>query len=362
MRRGTPKAGDVVMTTEAPLGEIAQLDERKVALAQRLITLRGKKGLLNNDFLKYLMISDFVQHQLQARATGTTVRGIRQSEIRKVQLLIPEYEEQKAIAAVLSAFDDKIELNRQMNATLEEISRALFKSWFVDFDPVRRNQAGQPSQPYDHLFPGRLVVGENGRELPEGWHVGTIGEDFHITMGQSPPGDTYNEEGNGLPFYQGRRDFGFRYPSLRVYCSAPKRLAKAGDTLVSVRAPVGDINMAIEDCCIGRGVGAIRHKSGSRSYTFYAMKSLEDYFSKFEAEGTVFGSLNKNDFHKMEFLIPSRDIVKAFEQIAFAMDQLIETNEQELLTLSDLRDTLLPRLMSGQLRVPEQLYDLEVTS
>ena len=274
---------------------------------------------------------------------------------RRMFITLPEIEEQKAIAGVLSAFDDKIELNRQMNATLEEMAHALFKSWFVDFDPVRRNQAGQPGQHYDHLFPGRLVLRDgNGRDLPEGWQIGTVGEDFDITMGQSPPGETYNEEGNGLPFYQGRRDFGFRYPSLRVYCSEPKRLAKAGDTLVSVRAPVGEINMAIEDCCVGRGVGAIRHKSGSRSYTFYAMKSLEDYFNKFEAEGTVFGSLNKKDFHNMEFIIPPPVIVKEFEQLTFAIDQLIETNEQEMLILVDLRDTLLSRLMSGQLRVPEQ--------
>lgn len=112
MRQGLPKPKDVLMTTEAPLGEIAQLAGRKVALVQRLITLRGKEGFLDNDFLKFLMQSDFVQHQLIARATGTTVLGIKQSQLRKVSLVIPPLDEQKVIAHILGTIDDKIELNQ----------------------------------------------------------------------------------------------------------------------------------------------------------------------------------------------------------------------------------------------------------
>src|SRR5919197_4168143 len=105
-----------------------------------------------------------------------------------------------------------------------------------------------------------------------------------------PPGDTYNEIGEGVPFYQGRADFSFRFPIRRVYRTAATRFAKAGDTLISVRAPVGDINMASEHCAIGRGVAAARHKTGSRSYSYQFMQSLKDVFARFEAEGTVFGS------------------------------------------------------------------------
>ena len=119
MRRGMPKPGDIVMTTEAPLGEVAQLDGRKVALAQRVITLRGKPDVLDNTFLKFLLQSNPVQGELRARGTGTTVVGIRQSELRKVSLTLPPLAEQRAIAGVLGALDDKIELNRRMNATLE---------------------------------------------------------------------------------------------------------------------------------------------------------------------------------------------------------------------------------------------------
>jgi type I restriction enzyme S subunit len=156
MRRGLPQPGDVVVTTEAPLGEIAQLGSERVALAQRLIALRGKLDLLDNTFLKFLMQSVDVQDQLRARSTGTTVLGIKQSELRKVVLTLPPITEQRAVAHILGALDDKIELNRRMNETLEAIARALFKSWFVDFEPVRAKAEGRDPglpQPLADLFP-----------------------------------------------------------------------------------------------------------------------------------------------------------------------------------------------------------------
>jgi len=178
-------------------------------------------------------------------------------------------------------------------------------------------------------------------------------------MGQSPPGETYNEAGVGLPFYQGRTDFGFRFPTRRVYCTAPTRLAKKGDTLISVRAPVGDINMAAEDCAIGRGVAAARHKTGSRSYSYQFMRTQEKVFARFEAEGTVFGSIGKKEFHAISYVVPPRDLVLEFERRVTAVDSRIEANEQESRTLAALRDTLLPKLISGELRVKdaERLVD-----
>jgi type I restriction enzyme S subunit len=134
MRRGMPRRGDVIITTEAPMGEVAQLDNRKVALAQRLITLRGKKDLPHNNFLRFVLQSSILQNELRKRESGTTVTGIKQSELRKVLMPIPPYPEQKAISDVLLSLDDKIALNRSMNSTLEAIGQALFRRWFVDFE------------------------------------------------------------------------------------------------------------------------------------------------------------------------------------------------------------------------------------
>ncbi len=240
-----------------------------------------------------------------------------------------------------------------MNSTLEEMARALFKSWFVHFDPVRAKMEGRdtglPAEIAD-LFPDGFEESELG-EVPRGWRLGSIDDAFDLTMGQSPPGETYNEIGEGLPFYQGRVDFTFRFPIRRIYCTAPTRFANPGDTLVSVRAPVGDINMASERCAIGRGVAAIRHKTGGRSFTYYLMHSLEGSFAAFEAEGTVFGSISKKDFHNLACIVPRSSVVQAFDKIVAPFDDQIERNEVESRTLAALRDTFLPKLISGELRV-----------
>ena len=356
MNRGLPEPGDVVMTTEAPLGEIAQINSCKVALGQRLITLRGKPDLLNNTYLKFAMQAAFVQNQLKARSTGTTVLGISQRELRKVAIPLPPLPEQRRIAHTLGTLDEKIELNQQMNETLETTARAIFKSWFIDFDPVKAKIEGREPPFMDtetaSLFPSALQNSPLGK-VPKGWEVTTINEDFNLTMGQSPPGSTYNEDRKGMPFYQGRKDFGFRYPTRRVYCTTPKRFAEKGDTLVSVRAPVGDVNMANEKCCVGRGLASLRHKTGSRSYTYYTMQSLQEVFSRYEAEGTVFGSINKTDFQTLSQLSPPNEIIEAFERLIFPLDQSVENNENESRTLAQTRDTLLPKLLSGEIRVDE---------
>lgn len=286
--------------------------------------------------------------------SGSAQPSLNRNFIYPIPIRVPKPTEQKAIAAVLGALDDKIEMNRRMNATLEAMARALFQSWFVDFDPVRARLDGCLPAGLDPataaLFPEHLEDSPLGH-IPKGWKAGTVVEGFNLTMGQSPPGDTYNEEGHGLPFYQGRTDFGFRFPTRRIYCSDPTRYAKPGDTLVSVRAPVGDINLANEECCIGRGVAAVRHKSGATSFTYHSMANLYPDFARFEAEGTVFGSINKDSFEKLRFVIPPPEIVAAYERQAGPLDEQIRVVENQSLTLAALRDALLPKLLSGELSV-----------
>mgnify|MGYP000861907558 CR=1 FL=1 len=309
---------------------------------------------VTKDFLYYLLNSDYFQRPLLAQGARSVQAGFNRNGLRVIPFPIPPLPEQRAIAHILGTLDDKIALNRRMSATLEELARALFKAWFVDFEPVRANMAGRPSASapgaLGDLFPARLVPSELG-EIPEGWGASTIGDEFDLTMGQSPPGSTYNEDGDGTPFYQGKTDFGFRYPSRRVYCTAPTRAAREGDTLVSVRAPVGSINMAAEDCAVGRGVAAIRHKGGSRSYTYYSLQALQPAFGVYESAGTVFGSIGKKDFEALSCIAPSAGIVELFERLCFPIDLQIECSQRENDSLSSLRDMLLPRLVSGELRV-----------
>ena len=286
--------------------------------------VRAKKEV-DQKYLFYWMASHEFVDQATQGSEGTKMPRAKWEYISRFEQPVPSLPEQHFIAEVLGALDDKIELNRRMNTTLESMAKAVFKAWFVESEEAK------------------------------GWKAGTVDEDFSLIMGQSPPGETYNEEKVGIPFFQGRADFGFRFPTNRVYCTAPTRFAKPGDTLVSVRAPVGDINMVAEKCAIGRGVAAIRHKTGSRSYTYYSMHMLKEEFNRFEAEGTVFGSINKADFQALKVKIPPPDKVLGFEEICYPIDQQVENNKKQSYTLASLRDALLPRLMSGEMRVRDSV-------
>ena len=285
--------------------------------------------------------------------SGSAIPSTSRKDFYALPVSVPPRTEQRAIAHVLGTLDDKIELNRRMNATLEAMARALFRSWFVDFDPVRAKMEGRDTGlPPDiaDLFPDRIVESELG-ELPDGWRPGKVEDAFEIIMGQSPPGHTYNDTGDGLPFFQGRSDFGFRYPKNRKYCTAPNRLAQPWDTIVSVRAPVGDINMARERCCIGRGVAALRSKSGAVSFGYCTAQALQTYMREYEHTGTVFGAINRKQLARLPLRQPQTDIVRAFERLVYPWDQTIRLRTAEVDTLTALRDALLPKLVSGELRV-----------
>ena len=180
---------------------------------------------------------------------------------------------------------------------------------------------------------------------------GVLADIATITMGQSPDGKSYNEEGAGAIFYQGRTEFGDRFPSVRLFTTEPKRIAEAGDILMSVRAPVGDYNVATASCCIGRGLASIRSNNGYSSFLLYTMDSLQEQLNVFNGEGTVFGSINQVTLKSMPVWIPSVEEMGAFEQIAAPIDAAILNNWKENCRLIAMRDSLLPKLMSGELDV-----------
>lgn len=180
---------------------------------------------------------------------------------------------------------------------------------------------------------------------------GTLSDIATITMGQSPNGNSYNESSIGEVFYQGRAEFGFRFPTRRLFTTEPKRMAEAGDILLSVRAPVGDLNVAYEKCCIGRGLGAIHSKDGKNSFLLYTMYALRPQLDVFNGEGTVFGSINRDALSSMPLAIPSAEKIAQFEAVVHPMDELIRTNYEEICRLESLRDSLLPKLMSGEIDV-----------
>jgi type I restriction enzyme S subunit len=356
LQRYKLKLGDIVFGRKGSIERraIIRKEEEGWLEGSDCIRLRFLDEEISPEFVSYVLGSAAFKDWIMRHAGGATMPSLNQSILKLLPLPLPPLPEQQAIARILGALDDKIELNRRLNHTLEEMARAIFKSWFVDFDPVTAKSEGRV--PYGmnaetaSLFPAEFVETEEG-VIPKGWKVGTVGEAFDLTMGQSPPGETYNEVGEGIAFYQGRTDFGTRYPTPRIYCTAPTRFANPGDTLVSVRAPVGDVNMANEKCSIGRGLAAVRHKSGSRSFTYYSMLFLKEEFDVFEGEGTLFGSISGDGFRNIKTVIPSPEIVNEFERKVYSVDQTIENNESQIKSLASIRNGLLPKLMSGEVRV-----------
>jgi len=349
MRRGMPKSGDIVMTTEAPLGEVAQLDGTKVALAQRVITLRGKADLLDNTFLKFLLQSSEVQEELRSRGTGTTIVGIRQSELRKVSLTFPPLAEQKAIAAVLGALDDKIELNRRMNATLEAMARALFQSWFVDFDPVHAKAAGRQPTGMDPttaaLFPGLFQESELG-DIPNGWEIGRLDDLLELQRGFDLPAS--NRKFGKYPVMAASGINGFHDAFMAL-----------GPGVTTGRSGVlGKVFFVHSDYWpLNTSLWVRTFKKASPTYVFHLLQDLD--LGSFNA-GSAVPTLNRNHVHDLQILIPPRSIIESFDRVAIPLMKTKKKYEDQSCTLASLRDTLLPKLLNGELSASKYLSDIEV--
>ncbi len=272
---------------------------------------------VTRDYLYYKFID--IRRMLVNQANGSVFQNLKTDIVREFSIEVPSIQVQNKIVSTLKAFDDKIELNNAINKNLEQQAITLYINRFTN--------------------------------NPSGLLSGVLGDIANITMGQSPKGSSYNETGTGDVFFQGSSDFGFRFPTRRVFTTEPKRIAEAGDILFSVRAPVGDLNVALERCCIGRGLCAMRSKSGDNSFLLYTALSLKTQFDVFNGTGTVFGSINKNSLIKLPVQVPTQKRIADFEQTVRPIDDLIRKNCEQIILLSSLRDLLLPKLMSGELEV-----------
>ncbi|VWX31763.1 Type I restriction-modification system, specificity subunit S [Moraxellaceae bacterium 17A] len=306
------------------VGSVSKLKMDIVALInQRVAKIIIKENLADKNFIYYSFKLPEISFKLASKSSGSANQAnISKSDIENLVFKIPPLPEQQAIASVLSSLDDKIDLLHRQNKTLEAMAETLFRQWFIE-------------------------------EAKADWEIGKLPDEFTFIMGQSPSGSSFNEEKIGVPMFQGNADFNFRFPTNRVYTTQPKRFAEPLDTLISVRAPVGAQNMAKEKCCIGRGVATFRSKINPDwyTYTYYKLNFLMTEIKKFNDEGTVFGSISKSDFEKIEVIIPDNLTVENFEKLAKPVNDKIISNVNQIQTLKNLRDTLLPKLMSGEIRV-----------
>ncbi|WP_421320277.1 restriction endonuclease subunit S [Aeromonas veronii] len=417
MRRGIPQSGDVVLTTEAPLGEVAQLDASKIALAQRVITLRGKKGLLDNDFLLYLLQSHDVQHQLDGRGTGSTVKGIKQSELKEVILSFPPITAQKRIAKHLKDIDNKITLSQKISQTLEQMAQTLFKSWFVDFDPVidnaldtgffeqeldlpdellRRAEARKAVRAREgfkplpaatrQLFPAAFEpctepsLGLDGW-VPKGWRFESFEQLLTMTIG----GDWGKDSPDEAHSVQSRIVRGTDIPDLisGQLSKAPLRWVDP-KKLKSRKLEVGDIVIEVSGGSptqsTGRSIfmselmlqrlGEIvepasfcrRFKPKSVNHGLLGFLHLQKIYAdgkmwEYQNQSTGIANFQTKFFIESEqVLLPTNNLLDEFCKLVKPLIDKSHSNEQ--IVLAKLRDTLLPKLISGEL----SLDDVELTT
>ena len=362
------------MTTEAPLGEVAQLGREKVALAQRVITLRGKKDFLDNDYLLYLLLSEEMQDQLKARATGTTVLGIKQSELRKISVTVPPFSIQQDAASVLKAIDSRIAILRETNATLEAIAQALFKSWFVDFDPVHANAGTQaPSLPPEiqALFPATFTDSPHG-PIPDGWINCEIGDYLDVlATGRRPKGGVASfsegipsigaESINGI----GKFDFAkTKFVPLEFFEKMKSGLVEDYDVLLykdggkpgefKPRVSMFGNSFPFETFAINEHVFRMRSNYLGQAFLYFYV-SHEKTLSELRNRGgkAAIPGINQTDVKTLKLIAPTKNLLDEFQTRVEPLLSKILANASLCNSLANLRDSLLPRLISGQLRLPE---------
>lgn len=338
---------DLLLTSEAPSGQVMLWDtDEKIVLSQRLYALRVNANI-DSKFLKYYLQSPLGQKEIFKNNSGSTVAGISAKTFSNILVSHPtDINEQKRIGHILYSIDKKIDCNNRINTELESMAKLLYDYWFIQFDFPDEN-----GRPYKSSGGAMVFNDVLKRDIPEGWRLKRLSDIANITMGTSPAGESLNEAGNGVEFFQGSTDFGWQFPAVRQYTTNPIRRAKKGDILLSVRAPVGDMNIAHIDCCIGRGLAALNSKDGFDGFLFYVMQYFKIIFNRRNSEGTTFGSITKDDLHSLPLAYPDSKILGNYNDIVSKYNQEVFNRSMENQRLVQLRDWLLPMLMNGQVTV-----------
>ncbi len=304
---------------------------------QQLNTVIPNKKV-DPDYLYYSLVTR--RNEFFSLGSGVGVRTpiLNKSAFSNLEILLPSLKQQKKIAEVLTVYDNLIENNNRRIAILEEMAKSLYREWFIKFR-------------FPDFENTKFIDSPLGK-IPEGWEVEKLKNVCHLTMGQSPKSEFYNENEDGLPFFQGVKDFGQRFPRVRVWCSKPTRLAHAGDVLFSVRAPVGRLNIADQEISIGRGLCAIRHKNEMQSFLLQQLKSTftsEDMIGN----GAIFASVTKKDMEDIKLVTPKDRYIAEFCESADPIFKQLNNLSKKNKVLKSQRDLLLPKLISGKINLNE---------
>lgn len=392
IKRAIPAEDDIVLTREAPMGEVCIIPKGlKCCLGQRMVLIRADKAQVIPEYLLYAIQSSYIQNQISwNEGTGTTVSNIRIPNIKALKIPLPSLNIQRGIVSNLLSIDKKISLNIATNQTLEQMSQTLFKSWFVDFDPVIDNalDAGNPIPEALHsraelrqkernsadfkplpadiraLFPAEFEETELGW-VPTGWHYMPLKNLGKIICGKTP--DKSNKEYYGedylfikIPDMHGKVFVTNSADKLSTLGSETqiKKLVPKGSICVSCIATVGIVAINSKDCHTNQQINSIVPNSSIlRNYLYFSMLGKNKIFHDLASGGSATLNMNTGVFSNVLTLKPEDSVLERFQQISEHWFGRILANENEIHTLTALRDTLLPKLISGELSL-EDLPDL----
>ena len=298
----------------------------------------------------------------QSCSDKSSVPGVNRNDLHRIPVLLPPLAEQKAIAAVLGALDDKIELNRRMNATLEAMARALFQSWFVDFDPVRAKLDGRPPAALDPataaLCPEHLEDSKLGH-IPKGWEVKTVGDSGDVICGKTPPTSVADYYGEDIPFItipdMHGNVFGAATARKLSHAGANSQANKTlppGSLCVSCIATPGLVVITSEDSQTNQQINSVvPHQKEETYFWYWVMTGLGAEIASSGSGGSVLVNLSKGRFETLQVIRPPHALIRAYHTTVRPLFEAILANTHQSRTLATLRDTLLPKLLSGELSV-----------
>jgi type I restriction enzyme S subunit len=309
-----------------------------VAINEIELTTNQSVGayLINHKKLdyRYVFYSLESQYEVFRALAGGGRSGLNLQLLGQMKIPYPPISEQRRIADILSTVDEQIQQTDHIITDLRELRRGLRQDMY---------RAG--------LTDASLVEHPTMGEYPENWSVAELSAVAEVTMGSSPKSEYYNEEGDGLPFFQGSADFGEQTPTVTTWCSKPNKTASRGDILMSVRAPVGDLNIATEECCIGRGLAGISPIDVDLSYLYGMLKVRKEYLASI-ASGSTFESINSSELRTLDILVPqTQEQEETIGEVLESVTKSYEKEKKHKQHLEELKRGLMQDLLTGEVRV-----------
>jgi len=355
--RAEPRHGDLLYSREGTyFGIAAEMPAGvRACVGQRMVLIRPSPSAVSFRFLRYWLNSPVMALHAGGHRDGSVAERLNLPTIRALPVAVPPPPEQRAIAHILGTLDDKIELNRRMNETLEAMARVLFKSWFVDFDPVRAKAEGRDPglpKPLADLFPSRLVDSELG-EIPEGWEVGSVYDIADVVYGAPFASSQFNTEGLGKPLIR-IRDLANETPGVWTPEVHPKGYkVHPGDIVVGMDGEFRAYLWGGAEAWLNQRVCVFLPKRGASAA--FVQNSIIEPLAHVEATetATTVIHLGKGDIDRFSVVVPTASVLMAFNDLCQPGYIRIVVSKREGRTLSALRDTLLPKLISGELRVKD---------